>query len=127
MKMNFRMYMKEIKRMPKKLCSWNLNHIGLCNASFLLGIGIGQAIHGDYEGLLLLMPFVILWWLYNRMETLCGDLQRIASKSLNNARESQKIAEKFRERYFALLKTTNDVCMGQNESDNNKTEKDDTK
>lgn len=73
------------------------------------------------------MPFVILWWLYNRMETLCGDLQRIASKSLNNARESQKIAEKFRERYFALLKTTNDVCMGQNESDNNKTEKDDTK
>lgn len=54
-------------------------------------------------------------------------MQRIASNSLNNARESQRIAEDFKERYFALLKTINDICMGQNESDNNKTEKDDTK
>lgn len=61
------------------------------------------------------------------MEVLCCDMQRIASNSLNNARESQRIAEDFKERYFALLKTINDICMGQNESDNNKTEKDDTK
>lgn len=127
MKTNFRIFIVKIKRVPKKLCSWCLNHIGLCNASFLLGIGIGQAIHGDYAGLLLQIPFVILWLLYNRMETLCRDLQRIAKKSLNNARESQRIAEDFRERYFGLMKTINDICMGQNESDNNKSEKDDTK
>lgn len=127
MKTNPRMFMLKIRKVPKKICSWCLNHVGLCNASFLLGIGIGQAIHGNYTGLLLQIPFVVLWWLYNHMEVLCCDMQRIASNSLNNARESQRIAEDFKERYFALLKTINDICMGQNESDNNKTEKDDTK
>lgn len=121
------MFMIKIKKVQKKFCTWFLNHVGLCNASFLLGIGIGQAIHGDYSGLLMLIPFIILWWLYNRMETLCGDLQRISNKALNNAKESQKIAEDFRERYAILLKIINDVCTEQNESYNNKTEKDDIK
>ena len=42
------------------------DHIGLLCCGFLSGLAISRAIHDEYSNVLLYIPFIVLWWAYDR-------------------------------------------------------------
>lgn len=88
--------------MRKFLCRV-FNHAGLVSFLFLLGVATWMAVHGDYLGFLLHVPFLITWWLYSRMEKVANEYIKLAKESHREATKAQEIAKKYKERYEMLI------------------------
>ncbi len=99
----------------KKILSWCDSHIEWLCASFLIGCGVNNAIHGDYSTAILFLPFIFMWVVVYRLQK---EIFRLIKKN-DELNKTNKKFEKACKRtedlktliYYRYLLAQNDVDL----------------